>query len=547
MRLGLLRALVSAFGGGLFSLSLPPVNQAWMAWFSLVPVLAAVMWRRPGLGVGALCGFAWGCGAFLPSFHWLTTVTAPGWFFLCLYLALYPALWGLFAAWVLRARAAVWERKLAKSEAGAAPELASPFLSSRSNLLLAVQLSAAWVTVEWLRNTVFTGFGWNSLAISQTSQLTVIQFAEFTGAAGVSFLVAMVNVILLVTVVRFVMEVRGGRLRAHFDYTVTMALVALAFVHGIVTLQRPLDGEVLRVAAVQANIPQDEKWDPASAGGIYAQYTRLTELAIAWGPDLLIWPEASTPYSYYDDRQTYEFIRKFAKETRGSFLLGNLEFTVDSEGAEQDYNVAMLFNGVEGEPQIYRKVHLVPFGEYVPLRKTFPLFDRIIGDRVPSDFASGNEPLVLTMEEPRLQLAALICFEDTVGRLTRRFVVLGADLLITLTNDGWFKTSPGAEVHFRNSIFRTIENRRPLVRAANTGVTCVIDPHGRILQELRTPEGSPFMDGLMMTEVQVPKAPPLTLYTRFGEWFAVLCILISLTSAVWAVWRLRTGRDQVGV
>ena len=155
-------------------------------------------------------------------------------------------------------------------------------------------------------------------------------------------------------------------------------------------------------------------------------------------------------------------------------LLGTTDF--DPE-AKEDFNAAVLLTAHGETQQLYRKMHLVPFGEYLPLR---PVFGGLCGQMVPADFTPGREATVFGLTEPKLRLAALICFEDTLGELTRRFVGSGAQVLVNITNDGWFAQSPAAEQHLANAVFRAIENRRPLIRCGNTGVTCAVDTYGRV-------------------------------------------------------------------
>ncbi len=174
---------------------------------------------------------------------------------------------------------------------------------------------------------------------------------------------------------------------------------------------------------------------------------------------------------------------------------------------------------------MYRKVHLVPFGEFVPGRHTVPLLARIVGDQVPGDFKAGTEHTVFTLTNGDVQVAPLICFEDTIGELTRQFVLPtesspGANLLVDVTNDGWFQHSAGSHQHLANAIFRCIETRRPMLRAANTGVTCFINQFGRVTQELQDETGSTFTEGVLTGDIKVPTEHELTFYVRHGELFA---------------------------
>ena len=182
--------------------------------------------------------------------------------------------------------------------------------------------------------------------------------------------------------------------------------------------------------------------------------------------------------------------------------------------------------------QIYRKVHLVPFGEYIPLRHSFPLFAAVASKWVPGDFEAGRDYTVFRLTNHDVQLAPLICFEDTIGELTRQFVLKGANLLSDVTNDGWFLRSAGSQQHLVNAIFRCVETRRPMVRAANTGVTCFVNEFGRVTQLLRDDTGSTFGGGVLLGDVSVPTTGQLTFYVRHGELFAKVCTYVTLIAIV---------------
>ena len=240
------------------------------------------------------------------------------------------------------------------------------------------------------------------------------------------------------------------------------------------------------------------------------------------------------------DQESYKFVMDLASDGETDFLLG----TIDEDGGDV-YNAAILFSDGGERVQMYRKVHLVPFGEFVPGRHTVPLLARIVGDQVPGDFKAGKEHNVFTLTNGDVQVAPLICFEDTIGELTRQFVLPtdtspGANLLVDVTNDGWFQHSAGSHQHLANAIFRCVEMRRPMLRAANTGVTCIVNQFGRVTQMLRDETGSTFTEGVLTGEINVPTEQELTFYARHGELFAKLCAGITLLAlAALSLLRLR--------
>ena len=535
--------LAAICSGFLYAACFPPFNLTWLCWIALTPLIAAIWFsggesRHPWLR-NLLLGYVTGLTFFWIVFSWLTTVTILGWFVLEFYMAIYVAIWALFCGLVRprpkinRAGSSKWEQMLSQARTSVTPP-PSPWTRSTNNLRLALLLAAAWTTLEWLRGWVFSGFGWNGLGVALHDNWPLIQIAELTGVAGLSFLIAFVNVIILTTAYRLVVEARTRVMRPHFDFTFTMAAIVGVLVFGFRATQVPSAAKPLRVTAVQSNVPQNQKFDPQFTRRIFDQFRRLSEIALRSNPppELLVWPESSMPGPVLVDQESYKFVMDLAADADADFLLG----TIDEDGGHV-YNAAILLSEGGERVQIYRKVHLVPFGEFVPGRHTVPLLARIVGDQVPGDFKAGKEHTVFTLTNGDVQVAPLICFEDTIGELARQFVVPtetspGANLLVDVTNDGWFQHSAGSHQHLANAIFRCIETRRPMLRAANTGVTCFINQFGRVTQELRDEIGSTFTEGVLSGDIKVPSEHELTFYARHGELFAKVCGVITLIAIV---------------
>ncbi len=515
----------AALSGLFLVLCFAPFDQAWLVWIALAPLLAA-LWFGPvhpkypllrKVELGYLAGLVY----FLGSLHWLREVTVLGWFMLCLYLAVYPAVWA----------GIVW---VAATPRENPHSFRSVWLSSWRNLAAAAVAAAAWVALEQLRGTVFTGFGWNALGIALHGNIPLIQLSSLTGVGGISFLTVMTSAIAVATVKRLALEAKGGRIRAHFDFTLTIALVVAAFGYGLRQIGPAGPTIPLKIAAVQPSIPQDEKWNPAFEQRIYETLERLSATAIAAQPDLLLWPEAATPRGFFEDPVANAFVKKHAGNGDHSLLFGSLILS-----HEADHNAAIMMIGAEPEPQVYPKSHLVMFGEYVPLRESFPLFAIIVGDQVPADFDPGEGPVVFHLTEPHVAIAPLICFEDTLGYLARAGALQGAQMFATLTNTAWFRRSAAGRQHLAHAVFRCAETRRPMVRCANNGVTSVVDHLGRVRQILEGPDGDVFGEGVMIAEMEVPTEPPVTFYMRFGELFSSLCLGATAVFLGWAALRPR--------
>ena len=316
--------LAAICSGLLYAACFAPFNLAWFCWIALTPLIAAIWFsgaesRHPWLR-NLLLGYVAGLTFFWIVFFWLTTVTVLGWFVLQFYMAIYFAIFAWFCD-LLRPRpgkrqspvASKWGQMLAQARSTTAP-VQSPWTKSTSNLRLAFILAAAWTTLEWSRGWVFSGFGWNGLGVALHANWPLIQITELTGVAGLSFLVAFVNVILLTTAYRLVVEARTRVMRPHFDFTVTMAAIVGVLIFGLRATQISPPTKPLRVAAVQSNVPQNQKFDPQFTRRIFDQFWRLSEIALRSNPppDLLVWPESSMPGPVLADQESQKFVMDLA-------------------------------------------------------------------------------------------------------------------------------------------------------------------------------------------------------------------------------------------
>src|SRR5439155_25822565 len=266
-------------------------------------------------------------------FSWLTTVTVLGWFALEFYMAIYFAIWAWFCD-VLRPRAGKrqstgagkWDKMLVQARS-TAPPAQSPWTKSTNNLQLAFILAAVWTTLEWLRGWVFSGFGWNDLGVALRDNWPLIQIAELTGVGGLSFMVAFANVIVITTAYLLVVEARTRVMRPHFDFTFTMAAIVGVLVFGFRATQVSPAAKPLRVAAVQSNVPQNQKFDPQFTRRIFDQFRRLSEIPLRSNPppQLLVWPESSMPGPVLEDQESYKFVTDLAAVADVELLPGTTD------------------------------------------------------------------------------------------------------------------------------------------------------------------------------------------------------------------------------
>jgi apolipoprotein N-acyltransferase len=411
---------------------------------------------------------------------------------LCAYLALYPAVF----AWVLT-------KKLSCSRLSA--------------LLLGPPL---WVLMEYLRGHLLTGFPWTDLGGTQWRWLGIIQVADLTGHYGVSYLVVGVNF----AAVELRLLKRRLRQMPLFplSYTVlgyALLLLALggALLYGIKRLGEPLPrgSRSLRVAIVQANVEQSLKWEPALAQRHLALYEQMSLAAARHRVQLIIWPETAYPYVLEEPlKEGVPPGLSALQERLGAALLLGL---VARRQEGQLTNSALLLENGKAVFQ-YDKIHLVPFGEYVPLRRVLFFVNKL--SQVVGNFSPGRDYSLATLRGHG-KFAVLICYEDIFPGLVRKFFRRAGDFMVVLTNDGWFGTTGGPHQHLGFAALRAVENRKPLLRAANTGVSAVFDHTGRLLRSLPLAER-----GLLLAELRTH--PGQSFYSQWGDIFVYLMALASL-------------------
>jgi apolipoprotein N-acyltransferase len=383
---------------------------------------------------------------------------------------------------------------------------------------------SAWVSAEYVRGHLFGGFPWIPLGNAVVTLLPIAQLASVAGVYGVSWLLATINAC-------FAAAALGtGRMRT----AAAVAGLALVTAPSIWGAGRLFDGRLTRegtpvtIGLVQGNVPQHEKWDPARARGIVDRYLRMTREAAAAGARFIIWPESATPFYFDEDPFGAAEIRQTVREAGAPLLFGTDE--VERGAPDRYYNSAFMLDAAGATSAVYRKMFLVPFGEYVPFEAVLT-FVRPLVESV-SSFSPGRQITMLPVGGH--MVSAAICYEVVYPHLMRDGVRLGSELLTTITNDAWYGESSAPFQHFELAAMRAIEQGRYLARAANTGISGIVDPYGRIVA--RT--------GLFETRVVVGEARFLrqpTVYATIGDLAAGLAVLLTLAGMGVAL-RRRRGR-----
>jgi len=382
-----------------------------------------------------------------------------------------------------------------------------------------------WVATEMGRTYIWDGFPWELLGYSQVTVLPIAQLASLVGVYGLSLLVAMVSA----TCAYVTLDNRPARWRVAGAAALAVVIAGLwggARLHAHALTQ---SGTPIRVAVLQGNVPQDQKWDPALRDLIMQRYIDMTREAIGRGARFVIWPESSTPFNYEEEPRRAEPVRRLAREAQLTLLIGSdqiekiLPVPADKLAEARYYNAAFLIKPDGTTAAVYRKIHLVPFGEYVPLKRLLFFVGPIV--EAVSDYSPGTD-LVLLPVAGHLTSAA-ICYEVIYSALIRSFVTRGSELLTTITNDAWYGWSSAAYQHWDQASMRSIEEGRYLARAANTGISGFVDPYGRVLQR-----SNMFQTAVLVDDVRF--LTTRTVYSRIGDlvgWLSVALTAAALLAA----------------
>jgi apolipoprotein N-acyltransferase len=517
------RMAMAGVGGLMLALAFPRPGWAALAWAGPVLLLFSAAGLR---GVRAYrLGFLGGLVHQLVTLGWLLNIPFPwgawaGWLALSLYLALFQGLW-VWLCW----RALEVKGDEGKGWAQAMDALLRRGVWQRGGWVLFC--ASAWVGLEMIQGRLWSGFPWHFLGVTQYSVLPVVQVAAWTGVYGVSFLVVWVSVSVGLALVRLARE--EGRARWVFmaQLRLPVLMVSVVGVAGVLRVGVPRDGsEAVRLALVQPSIPQELIWDEREGPRRFEELMKLSELALATEPDVLVWPESAFPGFTADNFERLAGLVK-SKGVWMVFGADDVERRRDEDGVEHldYYNAAFLLDRQGRVAGAYRKQRLVIFGEYIPLVRWLPFMRHLTP--IEGGFTPGERPVVFSLSEPSCGLSVLICFEDVFPHGVRRHMGPAVDVLLNLTNNGWFGQSSAQWQHAANAVFRAVENGVPLVRCTNNGVTCWIDERGRLRQWLGETTGDIYGAGFVTVRVPIRAVGAVgkpTFYSRFGDYFGWGCV-----------------------
>ncbi len=512
---GLVPAIaLAAISGLLLTAAFPKFDWHVLAWVALIPLFWAIQGKplKTGFGLGFLTGGI----HYVTLLYWITGVmktygqlpAVVSWailLLLVLYLGLY---FGAFCLLLtgLRQRSPrlIW---------------ITPFL---------------WVGLEYLRAIFLSGFPWENLGYTQYNLLPLIQISDIFGVYGLSALIVAVNLVLFETW----QAVNAKQVIPWKALLTVVCLVCACLAYGHWRI-RQLDtllqtAPEMSVALVQGNIDQSKKWDPAFQQETLKRYGRLTRRILEEKPSLVVWPETALPFYLFHDQPLTDRFIDLVRDSETPFLVGSPSFAKEN-GQVYYHNSAYLLNPDGGVLGKYDKVHLVPYGEYVPLKRLFPFLGKIV--QAVGDFVPGRKGQVLSIDST--EFGVLICFEVIFPELGRAMALNGAQFLVNITNDAWFGRSSAPYQHMSMAVFRAVETRRAIARAANTGISAFIDPLGRKLKK------TPLFREAVLTQ-SLPIMERNTLYVSWGFIFEKLCLGLLGVFAAWHIGAARFGKYQFG-
>jgi apolipoprotein N-acyltransferase len=551
--------LLAGLSGLMLTGSFAPINLDWIAWISLIPLLISL--ENKSLSDACKIGLLAGLFHYLTLIYWIVTVLSrygnispilslAALLLFSLYLSLYMAFFALV------------------------------MVTFKKNRLYSLWGASTWVALEYARSYIMTGFPWCLLGYSQYSRLPLIQISDIAGVYSISFIIVLVNFaiynvaslmikkkISAYTIgyksevtsydhnklnrkrkadppARSTLRLSTGlpereRWRAGNGHTFkrigietifTFFLVGCILVYGYSRLKEKGDntakGRELRTVVVQGNIDQSLKWDSDFQEETVSIYTKLSLESADFKPQLIIWPETALPYFFQDTSHLSKEVFEVAKITNANILFGSPAYVKDKDSIFY-YNRAYMVSK-RRVFDYYDKVHLVPFGEYVPLKKYIPFVHRLVP--AAGDFSIGKK--VQPIHSPGLTIGALICFETIFPDISRKFAAQGAELFVNLTNDAWFGRTSAPYQHLSMAVLRCVENGLPMVRAANTGISAFILANGKIVDTSKL-----FVRGILQKKIKLTRKK--TFYSQLGDIFAILLTVATIIKFLWIVIKRR--------
>ena len=494
--------LFAILSGALLILSFPKYGSGFVAWFAFIPLLFA-LYRVTSIRQAILLGFITGVVSYTGIVYWIAYVVV-NYGYLPIYL-------GIIIMLLLACYLSVY---LAIFAAG--------IVYFRRKIPLYLIAPVLWICLEYCKSQFFTGFPWENLGYSQYLNLYLIQFADILGVFGLSFLIILVNVSLFEIINK----------RSKREYIIAAAVVltlSSVYIYGIFRvnniddlLQNPSTPSI-EVSLIQGNIDQSIKWNENFQKETLNIYEDISIKNIPAIGGLIVWPETAVPFNFQDENDLRRQIINLSIKTKSDLIFGSISYSPRKNYV--DFYNSAYFLSPEGEVKgKYDKVHLVPYGEYVPLRNIFPFIKGLTAGI--GDFSTGDGYFPLSAAGRKI--GVLICYEGILPFAARIYKKESAEILVNITNDAWFGSTSAPYQHLSMTIFRAVETRLYLVRAANTGISAIVDPRGQIVSQTNI-----FQKDSLKGKVKFLKIP--TFYAKYGDILVVICFMLSILCLLWSL------------
>ena len=490
----------------LLIISFPKFDVEIVVWFSLVPIFLAV--KDVSHRLYWFLFYLFGIVSYIGVSFWLNVLesfTPIDFLLLGIYLGFYFSLYGLMMS----------------------------FISKRTQISSVFVAPPIWVSMEYLRSHAgFLALPWGLLGHSQYLNLPIIQIASVTGVYGISFMIVMVNAALSEVMwnlkERNTVSAIPKNLYKHVPVVMAFLFIGVSILYGYVTLAKPPGKDKVTVTVIQGNIPQGIKWDPAYRKYTIDKYARLTldaHSSFEGKTSLIAWPESTIPGSLKSDMFFLQAIDNIVNKINTNLLIGSAQRPKmgSREFRRQNwFNSAFLFSPKGVIEEQYDKIHLLPFGEYLPYRDKFPWPERIASKA--DYFIPGNKHTIFNLDGAKFSV--LICWESLFPELARESVKEGAQFLVNMSNEAWFGETAAPYQFLSMNVFRAVENRVYLIRSVNTGISCFIDASGEIIGAVRKGEKEIFVEGYLTKEISLSREK--TFYTVYGDLFAYGNIILTI-------------------
>ena len=485
---------LSLLSGLLIGLAYPPSPLGFLAWFGLIPLIHILL--NSSISDSLKWSLITGIIVNSITVYWFGLNSGAG--FTSAIISMIAAIMYLSIFWVILGLVSNWYHKKTGYGLSIFPLL--------------------WVSIEYLRSFGPLSFPWINLGLTQTFSLPLIQIADVTGSMGISFWVVMLNIIIYTAVYSKIMDKK-----IIVFATFILLVIFLLGSFRISFIQNKDSINEISTAIVQPNIDPNLKWEESFRDRIFNTMDSLHNEAIKLNPDFILWPEAALPTYLRLNNSTKRSILQKVKESNIPLLTGTPD-RIKSKSNQLDYYNAAMFIKPDGSIKMYYKMHLVPFAENIPLSNYFSVLKKLNFGQ--ANFTSGSEFTIFKVNN--IPFANLICYESSIPRLARKFVNLGAKFITIETNDSWCGHSSGVYQHFEIAKLRAVENRIPIARSANTGISALILPTGKVNKKIPFDKQEIFIASMPIRNIS-------SFYTKYGDWFALICTLISVITILF-IW-----------